>query len=119
MQSPFLRLPAELRNKIYQLVFSNGVIQVLAPWENRYRSTISAYSAPALLQTCRQIHGEATPVLFSTATFETERYSLEYFIETIGAEKAALIATLPSVPHHRRRLVGLLGGGRFAPEPKR
>ncbi|KAF2138867.1 uncharacterized protein K452DRAFT_194578, partial [Aplosporella prunicola CBS 121167] len=73
--SPFLRLPAELRNEIYSLLLTSPTIPAL----QRKAARCTTYSAaralpradihPAILQTCRQIHAEATPMLYGRNTF--------------------------------------------------
>lgn len=58
------RLPAELRNEIYTLVFTTSAYQTLK---------LSASNRPphplSLIQTCRQIHNEASFLAFTTHTF--------------------------------------------------
>jgi len=60
---PLLKLPPELRNRIYgriyeDILLSPKSIRVLALW-----------SASALLQTCRQIRGEASAIYYTGNTF--------------------------------------------------
>ncbi|KAF2831490.1 hypothetical protein CC86DRAFT_402011 [Ophiobolus disseminans] len=68
--SRLLRLPAELRNRIYELALNQGNIQLFPG--------IQADSRPedkpelALLRTCRQILSEASPIFYSINTFEFE-----------------------------------------------
>ncbi|KAI9725418.1 MAG: hypothetical protein M1828_003268 [Chrysothrix sp. TS-e1954] len=62
----FLDLPAELRVMIYDLVFISPFTFNLAKPENFQRSA-------AFLATCRQVHDEARPVLYSKNRFEFER----------------------------------------------
>ncbi|KAF2996240.1 hypothetical protein E8E13_003492 [Curvularia kusanoi] len=66
-QSPFLqRLPAELRNQIYTLVFTPTTTPTTSP-------PVPLHNQPphplTLLQTCRLIHHEAHLLAFTTYTF--------------------------------------------------
>jgi hypothetical protein len=66
LESPFLRLPGELRNRIYELTFLNTVIK-----RHRYSSWSCDYqSACGLLLVCRQTRYEAAPFLYDAATFD-------------------------------------------------
>ncbi|KAK5017841.1 hypothetical protein LTR60_001759 [Cryomyces antarcticus] len=71
--SSFLLLPAELRNVVYVLVLTSPYITRLRRLSNRnYCSdyVLPALNlAPLLLATCRQIHAEASPVLYGGNTF--------------------------------------------------
>jgi hypothetical protein len=64
---------------------------------HRYITTTPAAGARgalALLQTCRQIKDEATPLFFSTITFSLQCCALEEFGKMIGPEKVALVTSL-------------------------
>ncbi|CZR55368.1 uncharacterized protein PAC_05255 [Phialocephala subalpina] len=64
---PFLLLPAEIRNKIYGMVFSPCPTVIdLEPTTFRI---INRNQLLALFSVCRQLHGEATHHFFSTHTF--------------------------------------------------
>ncbi|KAF1815216.1 hypothetical protein P152DRAFT_431604 [Eremomyces bilateralis CBS 781.70] len=73
--SPFLRLPAELRELIYNHVLVFTISHKLRRLFSRghlstYLLDASPYSFPvSLLQTCRLIHSEATPILYTRNTF--------------------------------------------------
>jgi hypothetical protein len=89
-----LRLSAELRNNIYQLVFTIGVVTVHDPSEHYHNTAAGARGALALLQTCRQINDKATPLFFSTITFSLQRCALQEFGKMIGPDKVALVMSL-------------------------
>lgn len=57
--SPLLRLPAELRNRIYELVLVSPEPATIAGRKNYFSSS------PQILRTCRQINNEATAILYS------------------------------------------------------
>lgn len=62
--SLFLRLPPELRLQVYDhLLHMPGALDVCGIWNDRPRTDV------ALLRVCRQIHIEASHVLYSTNTF--------------------------------------------------
>ncbi|KAJ4350768.1 hypothetical protein N0V95_004445 [Ascochyta clinopodiicola] len=75
-KSPFLRLPAELRNRIYGLIFTgqtyrfNGQTQNLSA-ENRqaYRVYAASNKPLAPLRVCRQMYYEAKNLPYTTSTF--------------------------------------------------
>jgi hypothetical protein len=64
--SPLLRLPPELRNRIYGYVFEPRVSRVIFP------STELGYTTWPLttLGACRQIRYEASPICFANITFD-------------------------------------------------
>ncbi|KAK7519306.1 uncharacterized protein IWZ02DRAFT_433845 [Phyllosticta citriasiana] len=73
--SPFLRLPGELRNQIYEHLLTSPSLPSLQQ-KARNCHTATACSKlpradihPAILSTCRQIHAEATPILYARNTF--------------------------------------------------
>lgn len=82
--SPFARLPAELRNHIYDLALVDaGRIEV-----NRNLST--HWNPPPLLQACRQLRNEASPVYYGNNTFTIEHWNalkaLETWLRAIGPD---------------------------------
>ncbi|KAK2797550.1 hypothetical protein FQN50_009145 [Emmonsiellopsis sp. PD_5] len=96
------RLPPELRIQIYKLVFGHGLIHLLHQYNiiSYIRTNPSEfgneYKIPtSLLLTCRQIHSEAAPILYSTNTF---RVSLQrtwiIFANAIGAHNLSFIRCL-------------------------
>lgn len=85
-ESPLLRLPAEIRNSIYEYVLGGQIIDIHADVDYpcgmpelvpEMRLGLSPNVSPryhqkhplALLEACHQIHSEAAPILFSTAVF--------------------------------------------------
>ncbi|KAK4494819.1 hypothetical protein PRZ48_014175 [Zasmidium cellare] len=58
--SPLLNLPPELRNNIYELVFTNTTINF---------NTTATRRPPSLLLSCKQIYTEAVTVYYAEATF--------------------------------------------------
>ncbi|KAF2013419.1 hypothetical protein BU24DRAFT_331283, partial [Aaosphaeria arxii CBS 175.79] len=74
-QSPFLRLPAELRNQIYEYYFEEGSVY-LDDSEIYYAdsSSFRAFNYIGLILVCRQIHADTalfpyTKLLFNFAWF--------------------------------------------------
>ncbi|KAI0121131.1 hypothetical protein BJ170DRAFT_698589 [Xylariales sp. AK1849] len=57
-QSPFFRLPPELRNQIYELCDLKTCVEIHKSW------SIQHNAEPAILQTCRQIRREACPIFY-------------------------------------------------------
>ena len=95
-RSPLLLLPAELRNRIYELAFPTAAVKVHPAWDDP--KVYLDYDGPrgiiALLQTCRQINAEAMQFFLSTLTFDTEPCSLHGFTGLFGKEKAALVTSI-------------------------
>lgn len=60
--SPLPRLPAELRNRIYELVLVEGTVEV-------FRHIRKIWKSPALLHTSRQIRAEASSIYFGGNSF--------------------------------------------------
>jgi len=60
---PLLELPAELRNRIWELVLHNTLARPIY--------IIHATRLPALLHTCRQTRSDIHDLFFSNATFQT------------------------------------------------
>ncbi|KAH7076476.1 hypothetical protein BKA63DRAFT_411228, partial [Paraphoma chrysanthemicola] len=82
-QSPLLRLPGELRNKIYAYALSDGIVTVFGPrGEKKYHfhaqlaaASGQQHSATNLLSilgfttACRQLHAETQSLVFPSITF--------------------------------------------------
>ncbi|KAK3634813.1 hypothetical protein LTR56_015094 [Elasticomyces elasticus] len=103
---PFLALPAEIRNKIYEFVLVHGAIE-LAPLHaigknngrlrihhmKRYKREI----VPGLkmLRVCKQINVESTPVFYGQNEFRfSNTYGFDifaHFARTIGKRNLALV----------------------------
>ena len=70
--SPFLRLPPELRNKIYRLVFKRDdsfQIPACKPWGDR-----SLCQSGQFLSTCKMVHNEGCSILYGENSFAFERH---------------------------------------------
>ncbi|MCJ1346058.1 hypothetical protein MMC31_004269 [Peltigera leucophlebia] len=63
MPVTFLTLPVELRLQVYGHAFVPTEHDYSRRWASRNRATVS------LLRTCKQVHSEAAPVLYSGMTF--------------------------------------------------
>ena len=108
-QSPLLRLPAEIRNAIYTLVFSDQVYK-FAVWpydEDGYRSMIGRAEQPwclGLLLTSRQVHHETALFPYKLATFDFgmnddfPRHALEFLEDRSEAQIEALGRLMISFP---------------------
>lgn len=73
LDSPFLRLPGELRNRIYDYYFSDAVAVVKdtsghSEKEKRFKQHFPNTRPLALLEACRQICHEASPLFWNLAT---------------------------------------------------
>lgn len=107
-QSPLLRLPGELRNKVYEYTFSDAIVSVYrssAPPEyfkmNPYIGSGSSYftTAPpelaALTKTCRQIYADTHLLLFRLITLHVHSDgSLGYLLSTLENSQQHAIATI-------------------------
>jgi hypothetical protein len=94
--SPFLRLPAELRNLIYELSSPTTLVKVHPHWDDPryYPDNDGPRGIIAFLQTCHQINGEAMQFFLSTSTFDTELCSLPGFLSAFGPERTALVTSI-------------------------
>ena len=82
-QSPLLRLPAELRNRIYQ--------EILSEIEQPIRLTTTRQS-PSVLSVCHQICEEGSGLFYSTATFQfTDPSICLRFLENLSHEHRKLV----------------------------
>ena len=87
--SIFFRLPAELRNQIYE--------ELLCP-NTPHHKNLATYSTPskppavypAILQTCRKVHEEAQDLLYTTHVFHAHRSLLTALPHLICPEKPIL-----------------------------
>lgn len=92
--SPFLALPAELRNEIYTLLLTNPHISALR--QIRTRGHVSDYIlpflhlTPSLLRTCRQIYTETHTMLYAANTF---------------AAHPSLLSSMPYLIHPSRPVI--------------
>ncbi|RMZ66263.1 3 exoribonuclease family [Pyrenophora seminiperda CCB06] len=100
--SPFMRLPGELRNQVYEYYFSDSIMIIKdtdpdneteeGKWfKNRYHNTRPS----DLLETCRQIRDEVTPLFWSHITCGLHIYTPPQRLESLmGRSKCALIRKL-------------------------
>lgn len=65
LESPLFRLPAELRNAIYEMALTATSVLELEPWRTR----ATAPTQPPLTRTCRAIRAEALPIFYSSNDF--------------------------------------------------
>ncbi|KAI4681739.1 uncharacterized protein J4E84_007334 [Alternaria hordeiaustralica] len=79
LESPLLRLPAELRNKIYVYVGAATVIQVVTrsptPANAEEYTKLLKYPQPDLLNTCNQVRQEGSYLLYKYALFDLSNCS--------------------------------------------
>jgi len=71
-QSPFCRLPAELRDRIYSYA-------LISAEPDTERVELSTLGGPPLIATCRQIQSEALPIFFAENKFRLH-YHLQTFV---------------------------------------
>ncbi|KAI4685067.1 hypothetical protein J4E81_008879 [Alternaria sp. BMP 2799] len=80
LNSPLLRLPAEIRNKIYTFVSLSTTIKVTEVSESSLLKCILCLRAPDLVRSCKQIQHEATTLLYSLATFDVTNHSVAFLL---------------------------------------
>jgi hypothetical protein len=95
-QSPLLRLPAEIRNQIYEYVMCNQTIAINA------RPPRSVFSLP---RTCRQIYHETELLFYSGNMFQTREDIV--LKEWLAARSARQLAAIQSVQCLRNSLTFL------------
>ena len=94
---PFLSLPSEIRNRIYELALApikeDGSVSphtIIAS-----KKVHCPTATPALLHTSHQIYNEAAPILYRSTTFACYQFgSTGRWINKIGAANAGSIRTL-------------------------
>jgi len=67
--SPSSRLPAELRNQIYEHVLAHSDYISFSVAEAPYAAECREYKLLALTTTCRQLRWECIPILYSINNF--------------------------------------------------
>lgn len=89
--SPFLKLPPELRNRIYEAVLTDPYAISAVHWDFEIpRSTTP--EQPPLTRTCRAIRAEALPIFYSSNTFmigvkrECDAAYLRVWLKAIGPQ---------------------------------
>lgn len=94
--SPLLRLPGELRNRIYEFIFEDITFEIK---HSAYIPTQSPNPRPvhnlALLQTCRQIHSEAKvlPLVLRTICFR-DMTGLNRLVRSLATDQRCAITSL-------------------------
>ncbi|EAT87658.1 hypothetical protein SNOG_05267 [Parastagonospora nodorum SN15] len=61
-RSPLLRLPAEIRYRIYELIFTGATVYVLSPHMGYETKPIEWTATLSPISACRQIHHEAKAI---------------------------------------------------------
>jgi hypothetical protein len=107
-KSRLLRLPGELRNKIYEYTFSDAIVSVFRSSKlpgyvemkphirsrASYRTT-TPDNLVALTKTCRQIFAESRLLLFRLVTFHVHSDgSLGHFLKTLESSQQDVITTV-------------------------
>ncbi|KAK4494391.1 hypothetical protein PRZ48_014689 [Zasmidium cellare] len=90
-----LGLPPELRNNIYELVFS-GTTHTIPSHESRinYRR-MKKHPAPGLLLACKQIHVETISMFYAqTAFYIEDHWNLPLWLKKIGPIRQRQINTI-------------------------
>ncbi|KAI4658705.1 uncharacterized protein J4E79_006463 [Alternaria viburni] len=86
LESPLLRLPAELRNKIYTHVGLSTTIEVIVianhmPQAKDWGSAKLKVGLPGLLSTCKQIRQEATSLIGKSAILDLSKIDPRSWLE--------------------------------------
>jgi hypothetical protein len=117
--SALLRLPAEMRNSIYEMLFvRDDLVQLGLPefeqHGERYVSATQLFPGINLLATCHQVHYEGRTVLCSRNIFSAKHRRLEMmaqWLESIGSNAAHVKRVLIDLkdPETRTRRTESLG----------
>ncbi|KAF1997459.1 hypothetical protein P154DRAFT_578880 [Amniculicola lignicola CBS 123094] len=89
IKSPLLRLPPELRNRIFKLAIGDSVVVMNPTWSRILHGfpSMDVMTLPALPRVCRQLYSETNMLPFATYEF---RYSYGYHEEVHPGHKAFL-----------------------------
>ncbi|KAF1959433.1 hypothetical protein CC80DRAFT_585957 [Byssothecium circinans] len=99
-ESPLLRLPGELRNRIYRYALSGITINLYKGDGNKFSTKSISHGAHilGLAKVCRQIHAEIDPLLVyraNTFRVDLQNYSaLGDFVKSLKAKPLAAIETV-------------------------
>jgi len=114
--SPLLRLPGELRNKIYSYVFHGRSVTISLVCL-RGLTTPVPKTSPSLLRVCRQIHCEASSLAIELTTFRSNNADdlREWFNELPQHQRNAVASielrgnrtTLGSLYEHQQNRISL------------
>lgn len=97
--SPFGKLPAEIRARIFSLAMPNAkcirfqlLSRGVAGWYWESDNIEDIRSTPAFTRTCRQFLEESAPLFYSTESFVFESFFLlKTFVDAIGDRNAKSI----------------------------
>ncbi|KAK3724911.1 hypothetical protein LTR37_000959 [Vermiconidia calcicola] len=102
MTFPLLKLPPELRNRIYEFAVPSPNVVNLEPWTFCWMPRGSGtppidqtlVAQPALSKTCRQIRAEALTIFYTSTVFLMDDYldnraAIEPWLVAIGGENRA------------------------------
>jgi hypothetical protein len=95
LQSPLFRLPAELRNQIYEELLCANTPTKLSDLTSSFRIPTPAPTHSAILATCRRIYEEAKDLLYTTLVFHAHP-SLLTTLPHLMASKPILYPTVLS-----------------------
>lgn len=100
--SPLLRLPGELRNKIYEYVFSDQTICPSEDWlcgtiklscksttATWFEDTFEVFTA--LTKTCRQIHEETRLLPFEYCYYEVYKFTFRHWLDRMDREMREIV----------------------------
>jgi hypothetical protein len=134
--SPLLRLPAELRNRVYELASRDAMVHIktLEDFVSQQETINDSTGVIALPLVCKQIHHEAVPrLLYLQSTFHTTPSRFAEALASnsnIGRENCKLITSLvisfgqaADLAHRARTNASLAhfiraGGSRYYEQPK-
>jgi len=96
--SPLLKLPVELRVKIYEYAFTNSTVHI-SLYEPSGTPRRPPPKSAALLYISRQIKYEAFSVFISTCTFDiTSCWFWDRLVKVVGAHNLKLMTSLLAMP---------------------
>ncbi|KAF3051904.1 hypothetical protein E8E11_000040, partial [Didymella keratinophila] len=103
--SPLLRLPAELRNRIDRLLFSQSPVCVRhdIEWKDRL---------PSILPVCRQTYADTKLLLWAHTEFSIASIELTWFMSRPTAAQATVVQRLVLTvkPDLAKFVCGVIGG---------
>ncbi|KAI4714359.1 hypothetical protein J4E89_000038 [Alternaria sp. Ai002NY15] len=96
INSPLLRLPGELRNRIYECVFFDAEVNVTHPdWNWNGRGGRQVQSQIHVLATCQQIRHEATSIFWNECMiYPVGIYTFSGVASIMGESNCARITSL-------------------------
>ncbi|KAJ4310970.1 hypothetical protein N0V94_008173 [Neodidymelliopsis sp. IMI 364377] len=94
LESPFFRLPAELRNQIYEDLLCAGTPRRLIDLETTPRIPTPSPTYPAILSTCKKIHEEAADLLYTTHVFHAHQSLLTSLPHLMATSHPVLYPTV-------------------------